>query len=343
MKNRNDTIDILRGIAVLLMIFGHAIQYGSGQLWINSEGYFDNYIFKFIYGFHMPLFMLISGYLFFYSLKKNSFWENIKNKIITLLLPIFVWSVLYNVFIRIIWNGQRIDVSFIKQFIWYIISSFWFLWAVFFCSIVVLLVNRFFADNIFVYLVGFILTFLLPDSYNSHMYKYMYPFFVIGYLIHTYFDKKETVKLKKQYLLILILLYICIVALYEKDIYIQISKYCVWGSNNPFRMVYITLFRLFVGLLGSFLCLQVVYTNCAKIHDYVRERLILLGKNSLGIYIISNYLFELILVPVSRNLSGPNYVITIIETWVISFFSLCLIRVIKKSNIIKLLLLGGRD
>ena len=102
-------------------------------------------------------------------------------------------------------------------------------------------------------------------------------------------------------------------------------------------MVYITLFRLFVGLLGSFLCLQIVYTNCAKIHDYVHERLILLGKNSLGIYIISNYLFELILVPVSRNLSGPNYIITIFETCVISIFSLWLIKVIKKSNIIKIL------
>lgn len=342
-ENRKDMIDILRGIAVFLMILGHAIQYGSGQLWINSESYFDNYIFKFIYGFHMPFFMLISGYLFVYSLNKNSFWGVFMKKLITLLLPIFMWSVLYNIFIRVIYNGQIIDVTFVKQLIWYIISSFWFLWAVFFCSTVVLVINRFFADNIFIYSIGFVLTFLIPDSYNFHLYKYMYPFFVIGYLLHTNFDKVRTIKLNKQYLLILLLVYMCMVALYEKEIYIYTSAYCVRGSENPIKILCITFFRLFVGLFGSFLCVQIVCANYGKIRGFIHNSLIVFGKNSLGLYIISNYLFELVLVPISKNMSGLNYIVTIIETFVIIVFSLGLIKVIKRNSILKLLLLGGRE
>ena len=62
-KVKNQNIDILKGVAIFLVVFGHCIQYCS-------QGYFDffeNKVFIFIYTFHMPLFMLISGYLFYNS------------------------------------------------------------------------------------------------------------------------------------------------------------------------------------------------------------------------------------------------------------------------------------
>ena len=49
--------DLLKGIAIFLVVWGHTIQYGgSGSI------FFDNKAFIFIYSFHMPLFLLISGY-----------------------------------------------------------------------------------------------------------------------------------------------------------------------------------------------------------------------------------------------------------------------------------------
>lgn len=56
-KNRNIYIDVLKGLAVLAVLLGHAIQRG---LVIN---YTENIIFKIIYTFHMPLFMFLSGYV----------------------------------------------------------------------------------------------------------------------------------------------------------------------------------------------------------------------------------------------------------------------------------------
>ena len=71
MKKRNEFIDILKGYAIILVVLGHSLQYGCGLLPNNQ--FFSNNIFKIIYTFHMPLFVLISGYLFYFSEKKKRF------------------------------------------------------------------------------------------------------------------------------------------------------------------------------------------------------------------------------------------------------------------------------
>lgn len=60
-------LDIIKGIAIILVVMGHCIQYGSGNDYYTSALFFEENIFKFIYSFHMPLFMLISGYVFGFS------------------------------------------------------------------------------------------------------------------------------------------------------------------------------------------------------------------------------------------------------------------------------------
>lgn len=66
-KRRSVLIDALRGVAIILVIIGHCISNGSGSGYFSNQGYYENIAFKFIYSFHMPLFMIISGYLFKYS------------------------------------------------------------------------------------------------------------------------------------------------------------------------------------------------------------------------------------------------------------------------------------
>ena len=59
-------LDIAKGISILLVILGHIIQYTS----LNNS-FLNNEIWIFIYSFHVPLFMHISGQLLFKSLQKN--------------------------------------------------------------------------------------------------------------------------------------------------------------------------------------------------------------------------------------------------------------------------------
>lgn len=59
-KKKINWLLILQGWAMLWVVIGHSCigQAGHGPIW-------ENALFKFAYSFHMPLFMLVSGWLFY--------------------------------------------------------------------------------------------------------------------------------------------------------------------------------------------------------------------------------------------------------------------------------------
>lgn len=73
-SSRNLLIDFMRGIAICLVVLGHNIQYGSGRNFLVSSDFYNNSVFKLIYSFHMPLFALIAGYVFF-GLYEKKVWR----------------------------------------------------------------------------------------------------------------------------------------------------------------------------------------------------------------------------------------------------------------------------
>lgn len=83
-RKRIPAIDIARGFAIIFIVFGHTAAY-SGHL-----GAFV----KFVAGFHVVLFFILSGYLF--SVKENEkFSTFLKNKFCRIMVPYFVWSVAF--------------------------------------------------------------------------------------------------------------------------------------------------------------------------------------------------------------------------------------------------------
>ena len=77
-KKRFDEIDILKGIGIILMILDHV--------------YFGKYVHLYIQSFHMPLFFIVSGYLWNenYSIK-----ERAKKRARSLMIPYICFGVLY--------------------------------------------------------------------------------------------------------------------------------------------------------------------------------------------------------------------------------------------------------
>lgn len=59
--SKRNYIDCVRGIAVFLMVWGHTIQCGNGQAFIDEKSYYSDLIFRSIYSFHMPLFAIWGG------------------------------------------------------------------------------------------------------------------------------------------------------------------------------------------------------------------------------------------------------------------------------------------
>jgi len=99
-KKRIGYIDIAKGIGIILMIIGH--------MPLKNE-----YISNFIYCFHMPLFFIISGYLFTYKDNK----ECLKNIVRKLLVPYIITCIaiiVYKIF-RLILEGNFVAIPNILQ------------------------------------------------------------------------------------------------------------------------------------------------------------------------------------------------------------------------------------
>lgn len=106
-KKRYDWIDIAKGIAVLLMVFGHSNDGLSNVTQVNA----------FVYSFHMPLFFIVSGYLF----KPSK--DFVKKKSKSILLPYFFLYLLTVLCSGIIDNfskGVKIEniISITKSFLY---------------------------------------------------------------------------------------------------------------------------------------------------------------------------------------------------------------------------------
>ena len=91
--SRLDYIDIMKGIGIILVVLGH-ISYNS-------------ILITWIYSFHMPLFFLISGFLFYKS-RKDGF---IKRKLVGLLTPYFCFSLLTYFYWLIIERNMRDNIE----------------------------------------------------------------------------------------------------------------------------------------------------------------------------------------------------------------------------------------
>ena len=188
-KKRSPYLDIIKAILIILVIIGHSIQYGSGSTYLEKQLFFNNYLFKFIYSFHMPLFIMISGYLSYNSLNKNSLKETFISKFKSLIIPLFFWTI-----IPFIINLEFYSIiESLKLFIAVFSTNLWFLWSLFYINILVKLINKYFKDNIFIYILSFLITFILPNTFvikyfniQFSLYSFLYFYFLIGYFYKKY-------------------------------------------------------------------------------------------------------------------------------------------------------------
>lgn len=104
-------LDIIKSIAIYLVIWGHCLQ----SLYpVVGSGY-NKPAFLYIYSFHMPLFMLVSGYLSLSALNRG-IKDIIIKKVKQLLIPAFVTSGLCAIveyMFTMKWGGYYI-LSFMK-------------------------------------------------------------------------------------------------------------------------------------------------------------------------------------------------------------------------------------
>ena len=166
-NNRLVYIDISKLLAIYLVILGHVI--------VKSfyDASYSDPVRVVIYTFHMPLFMMMSGF-FASSVLKNDFNSLLKKKIVQLLVPAVSCTVICLAYFYLTINSVDIRDE--------IIGNSWFLKTLFMCQVTFWVVKRLKLPDVVLFLGSWAIILLVPHSY-SMQYNWMYPFFWIGYFL----------------------------------------------------------------------------------------------------------------------------------------------------------------
>lgn len=134
-------ISLIRVLAILLVVVGHSVIIYSGNWYKTAivESDFLLWIYRLVYSFHMPLFVFVSGYLYFYTVAEQRHNDSIivfvKKKLSRLIIPYFSIAILWMIPIRVAIEYYS-DLSLYNVFIKGVIlggdtGSLWFLLMLF--------------------------------------------------------------------------------------------------------------------------------------------------------------------------------------------------------------------
>ena len=265
--------DIIKGVAIFLVVLGHSLQY----FYIDSAYSNTDFLFNFIYSFHMPLFMVVSGY-FAYSSFSKPIYEVFKKKFIQIMIPNVTWSLLTSILVYL--NNPSKSFSFSL--------GYWYLNALWRCYVIFGIGNSLRLKCSWLVYPYILMVYAFGELLNiSHLIS-MLPFFGIGLLI-----RKYTKFLENQYVLIFTVTFPLIILtsiLYPSRQY-NVYSYPfahTWGG----LLVYIV--RFIVGTIGTFSMLsliKIIIPTCPlKVKSFIAQ----IGMCTLGIYLIQRIVLEII-------------------------------------------------
>jgi len=281
MKNRLVYIDAIRGLAILLMVMGHAIAW-SYEDWnvicMFNQSQPSNimaggFVWQVIYSFHMALFFMVSGYLSGESvITKDNMLKNLKSKSLRLFLPYLVTGyILYAM--SHTWEG------------------YWFLLSLYEMSLLWIMINPilnkinknrlFVADLIFlsvIYILLRLLTFSLATMSigNANLgifIKYYLPF-CLGVLMKRHLFIEKLIK-KRCCFSFCLLLYVVLFS----------TRYL---TTYPIIYKVVEKVDFFTSLLALLACSMMFHIFMNGINKKLESFFAYLGRLSMPIYILHN-------------------------------------------------------
>lgn len=306
--SRNITFDIMKGFLIILVVIGHAIQvtYRSTDMnvWLNP-------VFNFIYTFHMPLFIFVSG-IFFKSSLRLCLADFVKKKAKRLLLPTMVFtSILLSIYVLI--NGSG---SLQLKFVYAQFQYYWFCICLF---ILTLLHFFFYKSNKYIklflflaYLGGVILYDYLPGVILKDCQIIRQTLIFFGGTCFSIFGGGKIIL--HQY----VVLTFCVIT-------IVFDRY-LFGFNMMDYPIYI---RIIDQLACSMLMFELLYSVITNIKDkdYIHP-FVYLGQNSLAIYLIHMLFPRLMLYIHFMVPYNTNNILMLILIWFL--VSVAIIEILKR-------------
>lgn len=177
MRERNYSIDNTRALLIFLVVLGHLLEPLIGNSHILKV------VYLFIYSFHIPMFVLLSGMLARTNIDRGGICDIVSS----LLIPFLVFQVLYEI-LEFVLTGHFSNYIVNGQPYWLL----WFLWSLFLWKLMLPIFSCFKFPVIMSVLLS------LVASYSPHTGYYLgisrtltfFPFFVLGYALKPDFFMK---------------------------------------------------------------------------------------------------------------------------------------------------------
>lgn len=324
---RDLSFDYIKGVLIFLVILGHAIIYINGV-----DCYYDP-LWKIIHSFHMPLFVLISGYFFKNDITGN-FYQLCKKQFYRLLVPQFSFVILGFILMPLCWDNFSYLITIngdinIKPLYHYITFA-WFLWCIFFCSLFINVLSRCAGKNTYIIIISICILMYVFFEYlpgplfkNQQIAKQLI-FFAIGMWFRQY--KTYFAQYKYPILLISVL----IISIYIPSLFsheIHFINYYNW-------------------MILAFASCPIVYYIIKQLYNLSLFKHIIIkwGQNSLGLYLIHVFFIRFIFTAFNIKFNVGNiywnYIICFISSILLSYIIMWIIKLIQKNRISKILFLG---
>lgn len=272
-KERNYLLDNLKVILIFFVVFGHTIEYyikDSKVLMI---------LYIFIYIFHMPLFIFISGYLSknFYKMKRKA----VKN----LLIPYIIFNMIWYTAVYIGTKRAMFSVMYPGWTLWYLLSLFF--WRII-LKYIVKINNILLISFIVGVIVGVIPT---VNGYLSISRTIVFlPFFLLGYYTkEEHFEKLRNINKLFAFIGIALFLFIAIFV-----VHYNIVDYKFLYNSYSFSSLEVGLFN---GLLyrGILYISSIVFGACViMLVPNKKQRYSNIGKATMNVYVFHIYLVMLV-------------------------------------------------
>ncbi len=323
---RNALIDATKGFAIILVVLGHSIQ----SFVTNFD---DNFIFRIIYSFHMPLFMFLSGYV---ATIGNA--ESLKRKFNRLVIPFISWY-----FASYFLTQAYKSIGFQEYIIRWLKSpdyGLWFLWVLFLCHCTLFLSSRFnkHIGNYSIIAVYILICSLSIGILGMGLLKWHFMFFASGYLFSIY--KNSLKKFKRIVMIAAVILYPILVMYWyrtQEPYFLSIfsdylKAYHIQGMNlimSLFKYAYKYAVP-FLGIIIVFSCMSILSPNSMFFKGLSK-----LGLYSLDIYVLHTYLLSMTF--------GNGYIKIISAVLIALGSSLIISYLLRRSPLLNHIFLGGRS
>lgn len=236
-KNRDKTVDILRGLGILIMIMGHIIYVKDFRIWYHS--------------FHMPIFYIVSGYFFNATIEDEGAF--IGRKARALLLPYLFWGIFHILYNYILCgDGQALRNSVIACYVKPtaggipIAGALWFFPALFWINVIYFFIGRLIKNQWCLFGVSIIVGFcgMIAAQVGIHLPLAMdsalvgVAFFATGAFLHNVREKRADIGghifQMKWYAFVLILVVITWLIFYNDEVNFRSGVYnnCILAYVN---------------------------------------------------------------------------------------------------------------